>query len=184
MKLMSCFYVLFIATTLGISLSSAETNDKSPDREPFHIAKTDAEKALDDILRRADKDGNMLEYVLGTSGYNAKIDPGYSRLFSINLLRAVAKAESDVVKRYCDGKYRDDDFCGLDYNPISCIQDSSEEGYRYKTTEDDSHKAIIFYQWVGYDPNKARVFYRLIKDGGLWKLDGIDCGNGAKFNMD
>jgi hypothetical protein len=30
----------------------------------------------------------------------------------------------------------------------------------------------------------AGALCRLVRDGDEWKLDGVDCRNGARFNMD
>ena len=184
MKFMTSLSLLVIAVTLSVGLASAGTKRKSPPQESFHVAQSDAEKALDDILRRYNTDHNMFAYVVGRPWYDAKKDTGYSLLFTKNLLQAVAKAESDAVKDSCGGKYIKGELCGLDFNPITCAQDYSEDGYLYRTIEDDGHKAIMFYLWAGHKPSDARTFYRLIKNGDHWKLDGVDCGNGDKFNMD
>jgi hypothetical protein len=183
MKIVLLFLSL-IAAVLGAGLASAETQSKPPTtQESFHIARSPAEKALDGIIRRADKDDNVIEYVLGTPYYDAKKDDGYSRLFTKKFLRAAAKKEADLVKKSCDGKYTDE-ICGLDSSPILCAQDFSEKGYLYRTIEGDGHKAVIYYLWVGDNPDNLKTFYRLIKVGNKWKLDGVHCGNGLKFNMD
>ncbi len=194
MKLKTYLSLLVIATTLGISLASAETKAKSSSQGPFHIAKSDAEKVLDEILRRADKDRNIFDYVLGHPWYDHEKGTGYSHLFTKNLLRTLAKEEAEFVKYSCDGKYLEGELCGFDYSPITCAQDFSEQGYIYWTKKDNGHKAIIYYLWSLADKteeffpgsditDKNKNFYKLIKDDGHWKLDGVDCGNGAKFNM-
>ncbi len=183
MKFMIYFPVLVLATTLGMDLVSAETKGNSPHLEPFHIAKSDAEKILDSIIHLTGKDANMYAYALGLPWYDAKKNTGYSRLFTKNFLRVAAKAELDAVKENCSGEYRDDDICGLDYDIFTCQESTSEKGYLYRTKEDNGQMAIIYYLWVGESIEEDRTFYKLIKDGGNWKLDGIDCGNGVKFNM-
>lgn len=183
MKFLISLSLALIVATLAVGFASAETESKLPDQEPFHIANSDAEKALLDIIRRAIKDDNIIKYVLGTFRLEETKDNIYSRLFTKNFLRAAAKKESDLVKRSCDGEYRIDEICGIDYNPISCAQDFIDEGYLFRTKEDNGHKATINFLWTPFI-DKGRRFYRLIKDGDHWKLDGVDCGNGAKFNMD
>ncbi|MBI4383274.1 MAG: sel1 repeat family protein [Nitrospinae bacterium] len=147
------------------------------------MARTPAEKALDHILRRVEKDGNITQYVLGTPYYDAEKDTGYARLFTKTFLRAAAKKEADAVKRSCDGKYTGE-ICGLDFNPITCAQDYSESGYLHRTMEDDGSKAIISSLGVDFEPSEVKTSYRLIKVGENWKLDGVHCGGGGEFNMD
>jgi hypothetical protein len=184
--------LIAIALGLGIALWPAEKRldgiprptdkDHNPS-ELFHIARTPAEKALDEIIRRAIKDDNIFEYVLGRPWYDAKKDTGYSRLFTKQFVRAVTKIESDAVKESCGGQYGDD-ICGIDYNPIFCGQDYSESGYLYRTVDDDGRKAKILSLGVDFPSEEIQTSYRLIKDGGDWKLDGVICGVGGGFNRD
>ncbi len=175
-------FLTTIATIFALSLASAETNSKPAARESFHIAQSDAEKILLDIIRRANTDNNIIKYILGRPRYDAKKDTGYSYLFTKTLLQVMAKKESDLVKRSCGGKYTGK-ICGIDYNPITCSQDFIDEGYLFQTKEDNGHKAVIHFLWTPFIDDGS-TFYILIKDGAHWKLDGINCGNGAKFNMD
>ncbi|MBI5428795.1 MAG: hypothetical protein HZA02_11080, partial [Nitrospinae bacterium] len=46
-----------MAVVLGVGLASAESKGQPSKLEPFHVARTSAEKALDDLFRRADQDG-------------------------------------------------------------------------------------------------------------------------------
>ena len=188
-------FLTIIVALFNTGLSSAETKGKSSTLEPFHFARSDAEKALAEILRLYTNDSNMFYYVTGRPYYDAKKDTGYARLFTKNLLQSVGKADSDLIKLEPDGKCVEGYLCGLDYDPIFCAQDSSDNGYIYWTTEDDGHKAIIYYLWSWGDKTdeffpgsdktyESKKFYRLIKDDDHWKLDGIDCGDGTKFNMD
>jgi hypothetical protein len=183
-KKVALLFLSLIAVALGADLASAETQSKPPTtQESFHIARSPAEKALDGIIHRAEHDGNMFHYVLRTPYYDAKKDTGYSRLFTKEFLRAAAKEEADLVKKSCGGKY-EDDICGHDSDPILCAQDFSESGYLYRTITNDGHKAVIYYLWVGDNPDNFKTFYRLVKIGNKWKLDGVHCGDGLKFNMD
>ena len=96
----------------GIPRSTDKDHDP---KEPFHTARSPAEKSLDEIISRTIKDNNIFEYVLGRPWYDAKKDSGYSRLFTKKLVGAITKQESDLVKETCGGKYGDD-ICGIDYN--------------------------------------------------------------------
>ncbi len=182
MKFMTYLSLSMFIATFVVSLSLAETKSKPPTRESFHVAQSEAEKALLDIIRRAVTDDNVIEYVLGTPGYDPKKDSGYSLLFTKKLLRVMAKKESDLVKKECNGKYTNE-ICGIDYNPITCSQDFIDEGYLFQTKEDTGHKAVIHFLWTPFIDDGS-TFYILIKDGGRWKLDGIGCKVGAKFNTD
>ncbi|MBI5427493.1 MAG: sel1 repeat family protein [Nitrospinae bacterium] len=183
MKIKIALLSLMLITALGVGSASAEAKSKPSAPEPFHVARTPAEKALDDILRRADQDKNIFHYVLGTPFYDAEKDSGYARLFTKNFLRAAAKKESDAVKRSCDGKYTGE-ICGLDSSPINCAQDISESGYLHRTMEDDGRRAIISSMGVDFAPEEVKTSYRLIKDGNRWRLDGVACGGGGEFNME
>lgn len=181
MKFMTRLSLPMIITLFFVNLISAETKN-TPPQESFHVAQSDAENALDGILHLYNNDNNMHRYVLGTPEYDAKKDTGYSRLFTKSFLQTFAKKQSEAVKNECDSKY--DDKCRHLFSPFVCSQNFSSPGYTVQTMKNDGRKALIFYEWLGNTPKIAKTLYRLVKVRGEWKLDGIDCGDGTKFNMD
>jgi hypothetical protein len=44
--------------------------------------------------------------------------------------------------------------------------------------------AVVSTQWVSANAHEDHPLYRLAREGDPGKLDGVDCRNGAKFNMD
>ena len=153
----------------------------------FHAPQTEAERALDAILKSAGKDAAELDNLLegrGKPGFRPTVD--YRRVLTDALLRAIRDAEAALVKRDCDGAYRDGDICGLDYDPLVCAQDTAAR-YLYRTDAQQADTARISYAWP--DQSKLAATYQLVRTGGRWKLDGIRCGadvdagEGDAFNM-
>jgi hypothetical protein len=151
--------------------------------QPFHAARSAPEKALDEILRRSDHDDNLFEFVLKRPWFDPKKDKGYALLFTKQLLAAWAAAQAEQVRRDCQGKYVDGEVCGIDYNPIACGNATSEKGYVFRTKQANDREATISSRWAGQASRADGPLYRLVKEGGNWRLDGVDCGNSAKFNM-
>jgi hypothetical protein len=67
--------------------------------------------------------------------------------------------------------------------PISCGQDSSEGGRRYRTKDAGDDAVVVASRRAGRGSSAEGPLYRLIKDGRDWKLDGVDCRDRVKFNM-
>ena len=171
--------LLVAAALVSIAFVAAQ----SAAEEPFHAARSAQEKALNEILLLSDRDDNLFDFVLKRPWYDAKKDKGYARLFSKGLLAAWAGAEARAVERDCQGKYIDGEICGLDYSPITCGNATSDKGYRFRTMKADEREATVFSRWTGQEAKADGPQYQLVKEGGGWRLDGVDCGNGAKFNM-
>jgi hypothetical protein len=153
----------------------------------FHAPQTEAERALDTILMATGRDDTALDNLLGgrgKAGFRPTID--YRRFVTDALLRAIRDAEAALVKRDCGGAYREGEICGLDYDPLTCAQDSNPR-YLYRTETQHAGTARIAYAWPG-QPAVAAT-YRLVLRDGRWKLDGIKCnadvdtGQGDTFNM-
>ena len=96
------------------------------------------------------------------------------------LIAAIRAEEKAAVQRDCGGHYAKSEICGLDYSPITCAQDSNTT-YVYRTEVDQGDEAIIAYAW-GKD-DKPAATYRLVRQAGQWKIDGIRCDTGASFNF-
>lgn len=153
----------------------------------FHAPQTEAERTLNEILMATGRDDDALDNLLdgrGKPGFHPTVD--YRRFLTEALLRAIRDAEAALVKRDCGGTYRDGDICGLDYDPLTCAQDSNPR-YLYRTETQNAGTARIAYAWPGQPAIAAT--YRLVLRDGQWKLDGIKCpadidsGQSDTFNM-
>ncbi len=148
----------------------------------FHRPVTSVERALDATLRAAESDNAVLDNLLegrGERGYRPTVNYG-SRL-TASLLAAIRNAERDMVRRECGGRYKSGEICGLDYNPITCAQDRI--GRRLLSTVSGSAgRARIALASAPGGPLHAT--YAMVDDGGVWRLDGVSCSVGARFNID
>lgn len=154
------------------------------DDSKFHPTQTEAEKALDRILGLAVKDANLLYFALGRPWYDPAKDIGYARLFSKALLNAWRKREAVLARENCGERYREEDGCGLDYNPIVCGQDWPDS-FLFRTIKSGNANATIIAVGEGEKVVVRNLrSYRLVKRNGGWKLDGVDCGEEHNsFNM-
>ena len=95
------------------------------------------------------------------------------------MIASIRKAERALVQQDCGGKYRKDEVCGMDFDPITCSQDSSPN-YLYHTILDLGPKVVIEYAWP--NENKSAAVYTLVKQQDGWRIDGITCATGDKYN--
>lgn len=95
-------------------------------------------------------------------------------------MKSVADVERRLVKKTCGGVY-DGEICGLDFNPVTCAQDYSEDGYVYRTEDTGHGAAVVSLKW----PRLSGVVatYRMIRSDNHWIMDGVECGPNTKFNM-
>jgi len=143
----------------------------------FHAPATGPEMALDKILHLADADDNQLGNLIPARGGGGHVD--YTKSLTPALIAAIAKAEKDLVREDCGGKYRKGELCGLDYSPITCAQDSLP-AYTYHTILDLGDKVVIEYAWP--PNNETTATYTVIKGANGWRIDGVSCAGGAKFH--
>ena len=146
----------------------------------FHPPVTPAERALDATLKAADADDSVLDNLLqgrGERDYRPTVD--YRSSLTAALLAAIRKAERDMVRRDCGGRYKSGEVCGLDYNPITCAQDRI--GQRFVATMSDAagHSRIVLAS-APHGPGHAT--YVMVEEAGAWKLDGVSCSAGSRFN--
>jgi hypothetical protein len=166
------------ALAAALPARGAETTAPSP----FHPPATEAEQALAAILHRADTDAAILDNILGARGtrhFHRSVD--YTVDLTPALLRAIREAEHRLVAKECGGHYRAGDICGLDYNPVTCAQDS-DPPYLYRTDAAQADQATISYRWRNDNDQKTAAIYRLIHEGGHWRIDAITCDGGVRFN--
>ncbi len=146
----------------------------------FHRAKTDPERALDAILSRDKDDVNVFEYLTRHTPGIKTTD--YANMFTAAYKQAVTDMEAQQVQENCGGKYIQGELCGIDFSPVTCAQDVTDTFYLYRTEQISKREAIIAYAWP--KSLHASATYRLLKKNGRWKLDGVMCAGGAKFNME
>jgi len=152
-----------------------------PATEDLHPPMTAAERTLDAILKISDADSGMFLFVVNRPDRKVADDAKFSGFFTRQLLDAIAGTERQEVERDCGGKYLEGEICGLDFDPITCAQDEPENGYVYRTEKSTARRQIITMAWAGRDEVVAA--YRMLKQGGSWKLDGVACRPAPQFNM-
>lgn len=146
----------------------------------FHAAHTAPQRALEQILKRADKDEHLLDNLLqGRGTNNFKPTVNYQSLLTLGLIEAIRKHEQALVGKDCKGIYLEGEICGLDYSPITCGQDSGTR-YEFRTLQAEPSKAKIDFRWSG---GEIAASYRLVKVDERWKIDGISCTGADAFNM-
>lgn len=167
-------YVLII-----MLLSLAACTGAIP-KAAFHPPQTAAEKQLDRILQVSNEDDEVLNVVLDVPWRDKKKEIKYKALFTGTLLQTLAEAEKKMVQANCNGTYIDGDICGFDFHPILCSQDPPEI-YEYLTISSDEKQAFIRVK----DPvwKELHTSYILVNVHGVWKMGGIDCGEGVSFNL-
>jgi hypothetical protein len=175
MKTKLIFFLLLLYITLPLQSAFAK---KPP---PFHPPKTEAEKALDRIFMKSDSDDNLFRFILNRPDYNPSKNYGYERFFTKELLKSWRETEADIKKgQHCN---YNEGLCGMDISPITCGQDGA--GHLFKTIKQTDNEAIMTYIseeiFKLYPDTKTPYFYKLIKQEGIWKLDGVDCDE-VKFN--
>ncbi|CCG42825.1 hypothetical protein [Magnetospirillum molischianum] len=177
-----------IVIALGFNPARAQSNGTGPDsvdsapppQNGFHQAASDAELALDHIIRLSDHDDSLFLFITKRPDRDKDRDKKYTALFSKELMKRVADVERRFLNKTCNGVY-DGEICGLDYNPITCVQDYSDVGYVYRTENTGHGAAVVSLKWPRLPGVVAT--YRMIRSGNLWIMDGVSCGPNTKFNM-
>jgi hypothetical protein len=175
-----CFAVL-TGPCIVLAIPLFALGASAPPHAKFHAPQSEPERALDSILKRVDKDENLLDNLLqgrGTKNYKPTFD--YASLLTSGLIAAIRTKEREIVRRDCRGKYVEGDICGLDYSPITCAQDMNSK-YEYRTLENTGDAVKIEYRWP--PGGKPVATYTLRKNGTDWKIDGISCAGASAFNM-
>jgi hypothetical protein len=170
--------ILFFALLLFLPAACAA--EKPANRPQFHPPQTAAERALDAIFH-AEKisEGEMNYFILKRPGYNRRKGETYSHFFTESLLDAWAKAGKKDIDEGCGGVYKGE-ICSIDFDVLTCAQDVPD-AYFYRTIKTQDSKAIITYSWP--EDQRDGSHYLMVKTGGGWKLDGVDCGEKYKFNI-
>ncbi len=149
--------------------------------EHFHAPRSAAEKALADILWASDYDRGFLDYLFADANRDPKKDRLYAPLVSKGLRAALGAHEKGLPKDVCDGHFRSGRICGYDANPLTCRKDVGE--YLYATREKGKAGTIIALVSEGQLIPDDRVVYKIVRQDARWKLDGVFCPGGPKFNF-
>jgi len=154
----------------------------------FHAAQSAAEQALGRILKA---DENPPGHVDPTGAVNHRPrttpPPGapYLKYLTAPLATAILVAEAAEVRANCGGVYKSGELCGMDSDPIVCAQDFPDH-YLFRTTEGGGGRVIIEAAWpadpAGGGEQTTSGAYRLTFSGGVWKIDGISCAGGERYN--
>jgi hypothetical protein len=167
------FAAFAVAPLIGSPAFAQPSKPTAMALKGYHTASSEAEMALDEILRLSDKDDNMLNFVLRAPDYKPKADKGYAGHFTQRLLRDMAEMERREVKSKCGGKYIQGELCGTEYNPLTCAQDMSDSGYLYRTDSSGGSKATISYAWPG--EKKRLAVFEMVLEHGRWMIDSVKC---------
>ncbi|WP_445678904.1 hypothetical protein [Radicibacter daui] len=175
-------FFLGLATLLPLQVGPAFASGAvTVESNNYHTASTAAEAALDNILKQDNADGTLNLFILKRPDRDLSADILFSGLFTPALEAAWAEAETEAVAKQCSGQYDEDYICGLDYSPLLCAQDISEDGYLYQTGHSDGNTALISVRWPWLDQPVAT--YRIVLQNGKWLLDGVTClPDGTDFN--
>jgi hypothetical protein len=162
----------------------------------FHPPAIEAERALNRILVRGDRESDrllnqnpkrgdrvdrMFYFMTGREGGRKKYGSLFAADFSREVIDSIAGLERKWVKEDCNGKYRNDEICGFDYNPLNCAQDSPPYGYFFAVETQGDGQAVIAVSWGENDTLAGR--YRMVERKGHWKIDAIDCSEGDKYPL-
>jgi len=179
--------ILSAGLLLTSGISFAQAGQGVPTKEApsgdFHFPSTSAEQFLDLVmtLEGGARDAELGWSVEGAPWRDARKDLHYARLITESLREAVSREAMRLVRKNCGGKYVEGDNCSFDVNPITCTQDYPEEGYLFRTEKFGRSEAVVSLRWPGLPETVGT--YRLIRAGGVWKLDGVRCAPTMSFNM-
>jgi hypothetical protein len=173
------FLILFFA--LLMALPVACTAEKIADKSQFHPPQTAAEKALDHILTLDKNDDDLSAFIFNLPKRNKSKDKEFSSLFTQPLMDAWEKAYLGIPEEPEGGRY-------IDIGFITCAQDVPDY-YLYSTVKDDGHEALLHAVWSVDAERKRKMSSlppprRMIKENGVWKLDGVKCPGKFVFNTD
>jgi hypothetical protein len=163
-KAMSVIAMFVVPAIAGISAAQASPAPHTP-----------AEMALDKVLKTADRDEEVLDNLLHRYPVAAAKRIDYRQWLTPKLIASLQAEEKKLVAQDCGGKYREGDICGIDYNPLTCAQDTVRP-LSYKTVQQSADTAVIAV---------TGATYRMAHTSAGWQLDGVKCGGGVevKFNF-
>jgi hypothetical protein len=158
--------LLVLSFTLLLFLPTACAAEKSANKLQFHPPQTEAERALDAVLHT------------GGDANKGTITKG--------LLDVITKIEEKKKSGTCTGSEGVPDalLCEAVDSVLTCGA-IFHDAYSYRTTSANDHEATVDAIWSKFVADRAARWstYRLVKNEGIWALDGIDCGGLYKFNI-
>ena len=171
--LLSVMALLLVGAASSLAGPPVGDDSAKPAAGRPHPAATEAEKALDKLLRLSEKRYGLVAAVLSRPG-GGKGDAALAgELTTVRLRRDLAELERKAVRDNCKGRYVPGEICGLDYNPLTCAQDESDAPYSYRTTAGAADQADIAYSWPGAAAPSAS--FVMVREAGAWKLDAVKC---------
>ncbi len=171
MKIWSVGLLLFFIPFI-ITPPSAFAEGLPP--EAFHAPQTEAEKALNNIQTQEKKNPDMGRYL-------TKNDADKESPFLTKKFMQTAKGRNKALEHCSD----ENPCISAGFNPLTCgAQDSSEYDQLFHTIKENTHEAIIMSTWREHlYPSIEGPIYKMVKDGKVWKLDGVACGEN-RFNVE
>jgi len=175
--------VAFLAGAIALAAGAASATPA------FHPAQSPAEQALARILKLDENPPGAVDPVgaEGASGRRPRTTPPpgapYLKHLTTPLATAILAQEARAVKASCGGVYKSGELCGLDADPIICAQDFPDS-YLFRTVQSGPSLAVVEAAWPpdsGAQTTRSGS-YRLALSGGVWKIDGIACAAGDRYN--
>lgn len=147
----------------------------------FHAPQTKAERTLDRILEKNIKENLANTLFNGKTGepYNPHMAEKYSDIFSVNLQHAWEAAEKSAYP--------------IDMDVISCgdFQEAHTSQFIYRTINSSPGAVTIqatfpdnYFRQFPQSKRPDPFIYKLVKNESRWKIDGIDCGDTYRYNID
>lgn len=147
----------------------------------FHPPRTQAERALAHILHLDYSDKSFRSFILKATERNKTLDKNYANLFTLKIERAWEEAYLSIAPE--PESKNDERYVPIGF--ILCGQESSSH-YLYATATEDESEAYISVVWPGEPVSTEHMRHplRMIKENGMWKLDGVKCPAGFDFDTD
>lgn len=177
------FIGLLLSVCLLFTVAGQKASAEDVTSQGFHFPSTSAEQFLDLIITLESGTGRaeLGAYAKSVPWRNVRKDVHYARLVTPGLRDAISREEIQLVKENCGGEYVEGDNCSFGTNPITCSQDYSEDGYLFRAEKIGRNEVVLSLGWPGF--SEIIGTYRLVRAGGVWKLDGIRCDPTMSFNM-
>jgi|GEM_PF-2786818 len=174
--------VAVASTMLLFSAQAASANEIE-----FSAPTTAPEKALHAILQwhtheTGQRSSDLFDFLTQRSGRSKASDRHYQSKFTLSLVQAISAADKRLTDKDCEG------VCGLDFDPITCTQDTLPPPHAYLTTSQarangwpanlaasDNLAYVLYRRGRIGESYLHRVDYLLEKEGGVWKIAGIYC---------
>jgi hypothetical protein len=153
----------------------------------FHPPQTPAEQTLARILKLDGDKPRLVDPAVAARGRKPLTTPpanaGYLAYLTVPVATAILADEAGQVKTNCGGVYKSGEECGMDSDPIICAQDFPAS-YLVRTLKTGPGLAVIEAAWPpdGNQPISSSGVYRLKQVSAVWKIDGIACTGGDKYN--